>query len=157
MPFESRETPGEMVHAVNLPDGTIADQLREIDTRHRRWSAHSGNAQRIGQAWQAARDRAWLLQLLDEVYVGDARAEQAPPPPKPAMTHEERVRVLRAMHELTRVVLHEGTPYVPEGIRECQERGLLECDRTKYPPYPDLTSEGISMLAQLVDLFEVKS
>jgi hypothetical protein len=61
------------------------------------------------------------------------------------------------MHELTRVVLREATPYVPEGIRECQERGLLDCDRMKYPPYPDLTSEGISMLAQLVDLFEVKS
>lgn len=23
LPFESRETPGEMVHAVNLPDGTL--------------------------------------------------------------------------------------------------------------------------------------
>jgi hypothetical protein len=133
---------------------STAEQLRQIDTRHRRWSAASGNAQRIGQTWQAARDRAWLLQLLDEVYVEDSRQ---PTPPKPAITHEERVRVLRAMHELTRVVLRESTPYAPEGIRECQERGLLDCDRMKYPPYRDLTSEGISMLAQLVDLFEVKS
>jgi hypothetical protein len=135
------------VAAVNLsPD--VSERLREIDQRHKLWSAQSAHASRRGSANVAAHDRAWLLILLDDLLPESE--------PRPEPTEEEHARALRALHELTRAALREQGPLSVPGLYECQHRNLLEVPR-KYPGTPVVTDEGTMMLSRLLDLFERKS
>jgi hypothetical protein len=73
-------------------------------------------------------------------------------------THEDRVRILSAIFELIRAVrCDRGSPCEELGVNECVDRALLSLERKRFPPYPELTSEGTQMLVRLIDTFEAHS